>query len=178
MRVVFPTRVDPDGRDVTIAINRDTYSAVTVTGTVSITSTVTGAGAFDGYSLEVADAGTFGNKDPIAPGTYPAFVRGNRLELQDVPGFENVQIHIANTFEDVQGCFALGSTRTEDYVGESTAAVNAMLDIVKKDGTGRINVVVNGPSTSTGEPKHPQPQAEIVGPASQVSPITPYSGAP
>jgi RHS repeat-associated protein len=160
--------IDPDGKDVTILINRETYSGVTVTGTASISSTVAGAGTFNGYTLETATAGPNGNKDPIPAGTYSAFERTDhsphRVELQNVPGATNIQVHVGNTAADVEGCFALGSTRQTDYVGGSTAAVQAMLDIIHKDGSGNITVVVNGAPTTTGQLSAPVPEPELVQP--------------
>jgi RHS repeat-associated protein len=59
---------DPDGKDVTIVIKRDTYTTESVTGTISVTSDVAGAGSFDGYTLETTTAGKLGDKNPISPG--------------------------------------------------------------------------------------------------------------
>jgi hypothetical protein len=144
---------------VTIAIQRDTYTPTSVTGTISVTSDVSGAGNFSGYTLETATAGPNGNKDPIAPGTYDAFVRTdhnpNRIELKNVPGFTNVQIHVGNTADDVEGCFAVGKSRETDKVKQSTAAMAKINDVVKKDGTDKITIKVSGLSTPPPQPLPP-----------------------
>jgi hypothetical protein len=158
--------VDPDGKDVTIAIQRDRYTPVAVSGKITVSSTVAGAGTFNGFTVETARAGPKGDKNPIAPGTYNAFVRTdhdpNRIELKNVPGFKNVQVHVGNTVDDVIGCFAVGQSREwtlypeVDANGEvpgtyevqkSTAAMAEINDIVKKDGTGKIKVEVTGSSS-------------------------------
>ena len=142
--------VDPDGRDVTISIDRDTYSSKSVTSTISVSSTVKGAGSFSGFTLETATAGDKKNKDPIAAGTYETKMRTdhdpNRVELKNVDGFNNVQIHIGNTATDVKGCFAIGESRKDDSVGGSKGAMSSLLGIIKKDG-GSVTVTVTGAST-------------------------------
>jgi hypothetical protein len=117
---------------------------------MSVTSDNKG-GSFSGYTLETATAGPNGDKNPIPPGSYDAFVRnshgGKRIELEDVDKFQNVQIHVGNTSDDVEGCFAVGKSRSTNEVGQSGNAMNEILNIIKKDGTGNITVNVNGPST-------------------------------
>ncbi|MBI3778933.1 MAG: RHS domain-containing protein, partial [Gammaproteobacteria bacterium] len=141
--------IDPSGLDVTIKIVRDTYTDSSVTGTIDVTSDRV-LGTFSGYTLENAYAGENGDKNPIPPGTYSAFVRRdhnpNRVELKNVPGFENVQIHVGNEPDDVEGCFAVGTKRSRDWVGPSTSAIKKILQIIQKDNTGNITVNVSGPS--------------------------------
>jgi RHS repeat-associated protein len=150
------SHIDPTGLDVSILIKRDAYTSESVVGTISVTSTVAGAGSFNGFTLETASAGPNGDKLPIPPGNYEAFIRTdhspNRVELQDVPGFRNVQIHNGNTADDVEGCFAVGTKRNPNKVLNSVAALNKILDIINKDGTGNITVQVSGPSTAPGVP--------------------------
>jgi hypothetical protein len=142
--------VDPDGREVTIIIQRDKYTKTSVTGTISVTSDITNS-TFNGYTLENAHAGDNHDKSPIPPGTYDAFVRTdhtpNRVELEDVPGYENIQIHNGNKTRHVKGCFAVGTTRSDDRVNNSLDAVGQINQIIQKDGTGNINVNVTGAST-------------------------------
>ena len=137
--------VDQDGQDVTIIINRETYTKNSVISTINVSSDKTNT-TFDGYALENAHAGIKHNKPPIPPGTYDAFTRDdhtpNRVELEDVSGYENVQIHNGNTPKDVKGCFAVGSTCSTDRVGASKAAMGKINAIIKKDGTGNITVTV------------------------------------
>jgi RHS repeat-associated protein len=150
------SHIDPTGLDVSILIKRDAYTSESVVGTISVTSTVAGAGSFNGFTLETASAGPKGDKLPIPPGSYDAFIRAdhspNRVELQDVPGFRNVQIHNGNTADDVEGCFAVGTKRNPNKVLNSVAALNKILDIINRDGSGNITVQVSGPSTAPGVP--------------------------
>lgn len=156
---------DPTGKDVTITIQRDTYTANSVTGTISVTSNVPGAGSFTGYTLETTHGGPAGNRDPIAPGSYEAFVRTdhtpNRVELENVPGRDNIQLHVGNTATDVTGCFAVGTQRQPNTVQNSNAAMQAILAVVNGDGTGNVTVQVAGPpAPQPGQPPAGQPPAQ------------------
>jgi hypothetical protein len=146
------SKIDPTGLDVSIVITRGAYTSESVIGTISVTSTVAGAGSFNGYTLEAATAGPLGNKDPIPAGTYGGFIRTdhspNRIELENVPGFQNIQIHNGNTADDVEGCFAVGTKQRPNQVLNSLAALNKILDIINNDGSGNITVQVIGPSTA------------------------------
>jgi len=117
-----------------------------------VTSTVAGAGSFNGYTLETATARPLGNKDPIPAGTYGGFIRTdhspNRIELENVPGFQNIQIHNGNTADDVDGCFAVGTKQRPNQVLNSFSALRKILDIINNDGSGNITVQVIGPSTA------------------------------
>jgi hypothetical protein len=145
--------IDPKGLDVTVNIQRDTYTGSSVTGTVSVTSDVTSS-TFNGYTLENSHAGDNHDKPPVPPGTYDAFVRAdhtpNRVELLNIPGYFNVQIHPGNTAADVKGCFAPGTTRADNFVGGSKDAMRQINQIIQQDGTGNITVNVMGPNTQPG----------------------------
>ena len=108
-------------------------------------------GSFSGFTLETATAGPNGDKNPVSPGSYDAFVRsshgGKRIELRDVDNFEHVQIHVGNTSDDVEGCFAVGKSRGKNKVANSSKAMKQILDIINKDGTGNITVNAYGAST-------------------------------
>ncbi len=141
---------DPDGREVVIHISRDTYSDSTVTSRITVTSDRTDE-HFEGYTLETQHAGQNGDKKPLQEGTYSGKVRtdgpkGFRIELQNTPKFRNIQIHSGNTKKDVKGCFAAGTTRSGDSVGNSRSAMSQIQQVVNADGTGKIRVVVDGPS--------------------------------
>lgn len=70
-----------------------------------------------------------GNRIP--PGEHAASIRtdGNlrwRMELKDVPGWENVQIHIGNYPSNTKGCILIGTTintATDPGTGKQTCAV-------------------------------------------------------
>jgi RHS repeat-associated protein len=149
--------IDPDGREVTIIIQRDKYTNKSVSGTIKVTSDVT-TSTFKGYTLENAHAGDNHDKLPIPPGTYDATVRADhdpdRIELKGVDNYENIQIHTGNTVKDVKGCFAVGTTCSKNFVGGSQKAMEKINKIIEKDGTGMIKVTVIGPSKQ--EIKKPQ----------------------
>ena len=144
--------VDPDGREVSLAIQRDTYSKNSVTSILTVTSDKTSL-TFKGFTLEDSRGGRQRDKAPLKPGTYSASIRtdgkkGWRLELKETENYQNVQVHAGNTATDVEGCFAAGSSRAEDSVGGSKAAMNQIQAIVKADGSGQIKVNVQGASTA------------------------------
>jgi RHS repeat-associated protein len=144
--------VDPDGRDVIIAIARDTYTINSIGGTINVTSDRV-QNSFSGYTLENTRAGDNGTKNPITPGTYDSFVRTdhspNRVELEGVEGYKNIQIHTGNEPVDVKGCIAVGSERSNDRVSDSANSLNKVLGVIEADqratfGQGRITTQVSG----------------------------------
>ena len=140
--------VDPTGLDVTITINRTTYTPSTIIGTIGVTSTATNQ-SFSGYTLE--NASPPNPNLPVPPGTYSASVRNDynpkRVQLNNVPLASGVQIHKGNTSSDVVGCFAAGSSSAQDFVGGSANAMDKINKIISADGSGNISVIVNGGST-------------------------------
>ena len=141
---------DPTGLDVTINISRQGISATgnTVTGTVDATSTVTPLLPVQGLTMENMHAGDCGCKSPIPAGHYPAFVRTdhrpNRVELMGVTGYKNIQIHNGSYPRDFKGCFGVGNSSATDFLGGSRTTLDAILNLIKADGSGRITVNVNG----------------------------------
>lgn len=83
---------DPLDLNVTITIDQDTYTDDSVTGTINVSSDnkKCGCQSFSRNTSETASAGPEGDKDPILPDIYNAFVRkshgGKRIELEDVDG--------------------------------------------------------------------------------------------
>jgi len=139
---------DPTGLDVTIRINRDTHTSNSVTGTINVVSDNTPT-VFSGFTLEDAVGGSNRMKFPLPEGQFDAFVRTdhtpNRIELMGTaPLFTNVQIHVGNNVFDVEGCFAVGETRSTDFVGRSRSAMDSILGIINRDGSGNITVIVDG----------------------------------
>lgn len=144
--------VDPDGRDVLIAIMRDTYTPLSIGGTISVTSDRV-QNSFSGFTLENTRAGDLGDKNPIQPGIYDSSVRTdhspNRVELGGVDKYENIQIHEGNKPSHVKGCFAVGSDRSTDWVSDSANSLNKVLGVIEADqratfGQGRITTSVTG----------------------------------
>jgi len=65
------------------------------------------------YTLERPWLDNMQNISAIPPGRYPAFIRYDhadqwRIELQDVPGRTNVQIHVGNEVDESKGCILVG----------------------------------------------------------------------
>jgi len=138
---------DPFGLKVYIDIYRDICTNNTITGSFDAYSDVTGS-LIQGFTLEDRKAGDFGNKDPIRLGEYDAFIREDRdprkIELRDVEDFENIQLHIGNDVDDVNGCFAVGTTRRTDKVETSRDKMMELLDLIDNDGSDDILVRVLG----------------------------------
>lgn len=137
--------VDPLGLDVTIIINRTTYTPISIIGIVNVTSTVTDQN-YSGYTLE--NASPPNPNLPVPPGAYSATVRAdyipNRVELNGVPNASGIEIHTGNTAANVIGCFAVGSSAAQNFVGGSVNAMTQINNIISADGTGNITVIVNG----------------------------------
>jgi len=139
--------IDPLGLKVTIAIGDRTYSSTgnSVAGTITVTSDQT-TDTFSGYPMENAHAGDEGNKPPIPAGTYDAFVRTdhrpNRIELENVPGYHNIQIHNGSYPRNFKGCIGAGTSHSTDFLGGTVNAINQINSIIKADGTGDITVIV------------------------------------
>jgi RHS repeat-associated protein len=137
--------VDPFGNDVKITITRRFYTLNSVIGEIAVTSDKV-SDTFTGYTIEAARAGYKRNKNPIPSGVYSAFQRYGhnpyRIELEKVPGFDHIQIHIANTPEEVFGCFGVGLRPKRDEIESSEAALKKILKIIEKDKTGIIQVEI------------------------------------
>ena len=147
--------IDPDGRDVIIAITRDTYTKNSISGTIGVTSDRV-QNSFSGYTLETTRGGNNHDTNPVQSGTYDSFIRTdhtpNRVELRDVPNRENIQIHNANQPSQLDGCFAVGSERRNDWVSDSVNSVNKILGVIEADqratfGQGKITTQVTGSSS-------------------------------
>jgi hypothetical protein len=140
---------DPTGLDVTINISRQGISATgnSIYGTVEARSTLTPLLPVEGLTIENSHAGDCGCKAPIPAGRYQAFVRRdhhpNRIELRGVTGYTNIQIHTGSYPRDFKGCFGVGNWSAPDYLGGSRATIDAILNLIKADGSGKITVNVN-----------------------------------
>ncbi|HUW29649.1 MAG TPA: DUF5675 family protein [Sulfuriferula sp.] len=139
--------IDPQGLDVTIMIGNRTYSPTgnSVAGTINVTSDQSSS-SFSGYTMENSHAGDGGNKGPIPAGTYDASVRTdhtpNRVELQNVPGYQNIQIHNGSYPRNFKGCFGAGTSHSTDFLGGTVNGMNQINNIINSDGTGNITVIV------------------------------------
>lgn len=142
--------IDPTGLAVTINISGRTLSSTgnSVAGTISVTSDLT-TQSFSGYTMENSRAGDNGDKGPIPAGSYPATVRDdhspNRVELQGVPGYQNIQIHNGSYPKNFKGCFGAGDSQSTDFLGGTVNSMGQINSIIQADGSGNITVNV-GPS--------------------------------
>ena len=139
--------IDPWGLDVTISIATRSYSTTgnSVAGTISVTSDKT-ATTFYGFTMENARAGDDGSKSPIPAGTYDAFTRTdhspNRVELLNVPGYQNIQIHNGSYPYNFKGCVGAGTVQSTDFLGGTVKSMSQINNIIRLDGTDNVKVIV------------------------------------
>ena len=67
------------------------------------------------YTMELPYRGNINNISSIPKGKYDAFIRsdknlGWRIELINVRGRENIQIHVGNYTSDITGCVLVGKS--------------------------------------------------------------------
>jgi len=74
----------------------------------------------------------------IPYGTYPVAMtwsdRFQRImpQIMNVPGFDGIRIHIANSSKDVIGCVGVGKQiANDDFITESTSTFNALYPILQ-----------------------------------------------
>ena len=150
--------IDPDGRAVTIVINRTVDNRITTMGTISITSDIVD-NTFEGYTLEPSSS------DPIKPksssGEYSAYQRAtsvdgkkeynpNRIHMVGVTdesgnAMPGAQIHTGNKVEDTDGCTLVGEQPSENSVGSSIPAMEKINSVIDTDGSGEVTVIINDP---------------------------------
>lgn len=86
-------------------------------------------GKFECYTLEDKEREVkIKSETAIPKGTYIVGITlSNRFKrllpiLINVPNFEGVRIHSGNSNHDTEGCILVGTTRSEDYIGNSRIA--------------------------------------------------------
>ncbi len=59
--------------------------------------------------------------------TIDRSIRFKRMmpHILNVPMFEGIRIHAGNTAESVEGCIAVGQTKSENFIGRSVVAFSA-----------------------------------------------------
>ena len=86
-------------------------------------------GKFECYTLEDKEREVkIKSETAIPKGIYVVGITlSNRFKkmlpiLIDVPNFEGVRIHPGNTNHDTEGCILVGTTRSQDFIGNSRIA--------------------------------------------------------
>lgn len=91
-------------------------------------------------TLEHPDRQNHADDSCILAGRYKLFIRPNAetkhdydvLQLKDVPGRSNVQIHIGNNLSHTEGCILVGESReAPGVIGHSNTAYRALFARVK-----------------------------------------------
>lgn len=67
------------------------------------------------------------------------------IELKDVPGRTNVQIHVGNFLKDTEGCVLVGTQRSDEgappSIHESKLAFRLLMAAVAENATGTLEVI-------------------------------------
>ena len=114
-----------------VEIKRDADDARSVPSKVYVN------GTFECYGLEPARVNPVHTGHPcIAAGTFTAVRnRSPHLgyitpELLDVPGRSDIRWHIANYPKDLLGCLGVGTSRAQDFVGNSKIAFESLMKLL------------------------------------------------
>jgi hypothetical protein len=90
-------------------------------------------GTFEAYTLEPRKDQSEGKPYCIPVGTYPVQLQwSNHFQritphIQDVQGFEDIEIHPGNFSQDTHGCTLIGQTRQPDFIGNSELAFESLM---------------------------------------------------
>ena len=119
-----------------LKIYRDTFTEDSTIGDLSVD------GNFFCYTLEDYDRRlenggkkVYG-KTCIPRGTYDVVIdfspkyNKEMPHVLSVPGFEGVRIHAGNMAKDSEGCILVGSTKSKDFIGNSTATFNKLMTLM------------------------------------------------
>jgi len=109
-----------------LLVNRTDFTSLSTEGELLVD------GQPFGFSLEPPRK--FDNTKPraIPPGTYNVTIRfspkHNRLlpHVENVPGFDDIEIHIGNWPKDTLGCLIVGQKKDHDFVGGSKVEFDAL----------------------------------------------------
>lgn len=105
-------------------------------------------GEFFCYTLEdvVRDKKIYG-QTAIPAGTYKVIITpSNRFKrdlplLVDVPNFVGVRIHPGNSAVDTDGCILVGSTKSQDFIGNSRTTFELLYEKLKPEKDIEISIV-------------------------------------
>lgn len=105
-----------------ITIKRDQFTQQSTGGQLFID------GQFQCFTLEPVTRDDSVKPRAIPDGTYTLDIRFSPKHgrdvphVENVPGFEEIEIHIGNFPKDTEGCCLVGKTRSTDFVGQSHGA--------------------------------------------------------
>lgn len=108
-----------------ITVTRDRYTDKSTCGLLDLD------GVFFCYTIELPHGTVKPCCIPAATYRYK-FAWSNHFQkmlphILGVPGFTDIEIHIANYPEDIKGCCGVGQTRRTDFIGNSELALDALL---------------------------------------------------
>lgn len=107
---MYPSARGEQKPDFSIEVIRDNITTTATLGEMGIN------GQSLCYTLEPAPGGGPDKKGPIPEGSYTGHLRYDkkdqwRIQLDDVPKFQGIQIHIGNIPKDTAGCILVGLER-------------------------------------------------------------------
>ncbi len=141
--------------EINLKTHRKTFSSISTIGDMSVN------GKFFSYTLEDYDRDL--NKDgdlkdkgetkvhgktAIPRGKYDVIINmSNRFKvmmplLLNVPGFEGIRIHSGNTSEHTEGCILVGSSKANNFVGNSKVTFEKLMKILQQPGVTKITIEI------------------------------------
>lgn len=117
-----------------ITVERDTFTDNSTEGEMLID------GAFECFTLEPRRRQDLGKPFCTPAGVYLYVVQRSRhfqrdvICIENVPGFDAIEVHPGNFPKDTHGCTCVGSTRGVDFVGHSDAEFDALLAKIPRTG--------------------------------------------
>jgi Family of unknown function (DUF5675) len=110
-----------------LSVHRMKYTDQSTQGMLAIN------GVMECYTLEPRHDRSQGKPYCVPAGLYdysifssPRFGR-NVIRVQDVPGFEDIEVHPGNYPRDTHGCCLVGRTEGVDFVGHSDDAFDELI---------------------------------------------------
>ena len=94
-------------------------------------------GVFFCYTLEPRKDQSQGKPYCVAVGTYPVILQWSEHfqmvvpVVQNVPDFTGVEIHPGDYPKDTHACCLVGEIESKDFVGQSRAAFDALMEKLK-----------------------------------------------
>jgi Steigviridae/Suoliviridae L,D-carboxypeptidase/transpeptidase len=137
---------------VLISIRRKTYTDQSTQGEMYLN------GTYECFTLEPRKDQSQGKPYCVPAGLYdygihssPRFGR-NVIRIQDISGFDDIEIHPGNFPRDTHGCCLVGRTKESDFVGQSDVEFDSLL--AKIPPVGSIEYV-DAPVESAEQPTQP-----------------------